>query len=62
MAHAKLHIICGNCGSNEFLSFTIVRDFNDFGDYQTDGVVIHCGNCSTNHSLDDTIEDKGVEE
>jgi len=61
MAHARLHIICGNCGSNEFMSYRIVRDFHDYGDRQEDGVVLHCGNCSTVHDLEDTIENKGVE-
>jgi len=42
MVNAKLHIICGNCGSNDNFSLT-----NDEG-----GLAIACGNCATLHFLD----------
>lgn len=61
MAHARLHVICGNCGSNEHMSYTIVHNFHDYGTHQEDGVVLTCGNCATTHDLSDTVEDKGRE-
>lgn len=58
MAHARLHIICGNCGCNNMFNYEIAKDFHDYGDYQEDGVVIRCGNCSTLHDLEDTVPRK----
>jgi len=59
MVSAKLHVICGNCGS--------AKDF----DYKHDDVApdadektlqsetsITCKNCSTIHSLNDNAENK----
>lgn len=63
MAHSKLHIICGNCGSDEFLSFKI----NPKGNCDNEGVeypavFISCGNCSTLHDLADFVEEKTEKE
>lgn len=55
MVMAKLHVICGNCGSNEHLSHKIERNFIDTSDYQEDTVVIVCANCVTWHTLDDSV-------
>jgi len=59
MAHAKLHVICGNCGCNDMFSYEIIEDFNDYGTHTEPGVVLMCGNCATIHNLLDNAEDKG---
>lgn len=58
MAHAKLHVICGNCGSNEYLTFKIDLEGHDISSDETEyepAVFISCKNCSTLHDLDDTV-------
>lgn len=42
MANARLHIICGNCGSVEF------KPFEDSG--------IHCLSCGTIHFFEEVLE------
>lgn len=57
MAHAKLHVICGNCGGTEF-SFTINpkgHDITDTEEKYEPAVFISCENCSTLHDLSDTV-------
>lgn len=51
MAHARLHLICGNCGCADNWTWEISKDANDYEDIQTDDVYILCGNCTTLHSL-----------
>lgn len=53
MASAKLHIICGNCGSNDDFKFEpyIRRDSED--DINGVGTFISCKNCTTLHDLED---------
>lgn len=55
MVMAKLHVICGNCGSDEMLTHYIEKDYIDHGDMQEDAVIIRCGNCSTLHTLSDKV-------
>ena len=45
MVMARLHIICGNCGSNDNWSYEIVENAQDFGDHFKDDTYIWCGNC-----------------
>lgn len=52
MVSAKLHVICGNCGSNEFLS----QHLSDDGDGMR--VMVCCENCGTLHDLEDALEYK----
>jgi hypothetical protein len=56
MAHAKLHIICGNCGCNHMFDYKIKTEIDDdtHEEYQT--VYIGCNNCGTLHSLDDNAK------
>ena len=62
MVRAKLHIICGNCGSNEFFTFKI----DPFGkEIEGDKIYLYkpavhitCGNCATLHFLSDIMEEK----
>lgn len=57
MAHAKLHIICGNCGGTEFY-FRIDPQGHDITKEEEEyepAVFISCENCSTLHDLDDTV-------
>lgn len=59
MARARLHLICGNCGSNdewewehrkeEVCADEIVEDEN---------VWIWCKNCSTLHSINDNAKER----
>lgn len=54
MAGARLHIICGNCGCNDKLTFQVVPDGTDVSDEQPKfrpAVWIRCGNCATLHDL-----------
>ena len=64
MVNAKLHIICGNCGSNDMFKYNIKLSINDAveppQEYQR--VSIFCDNCSTIHQLDDNAELEKPEE
>ena len=53
MANARLHIICGNCGSNNMFEYKIDTDIDDDTQQKYKRVYIICNNCSTLHSLDD---------
>lgn len=56
MAHARLHLICGNCGCPDMWKFQIDLEGQDFGDRCEPDVFIKCGNCATLHSLADNAE------
>jgi RNase P subunit RPR2 len=56
MAHAKLHIICGNCGANDMLKYKISTDINDDTNEEYQRVTIACDNCNTLHDLEDNAE------
>ena len=56
MAHAKLHIICGNCGANDMLNYEISTVLNDDTNEEYQVVYIHCKNCGTLHDLQDNAE------
>lgn len=56
MVRARLHIICGNCGSNGMFEHKISSEIDD--DAEEEGVkkevvYIACKNCNTVHSLED---------
>ena len=59
MVNARLHIICGNCGCNNMLSFRIDDKGHDVTkDIEPKfepAVFIYCRNCSTIHDLESTI-------
>jgi len=60
MAHARLHIICGNCGCNDMFKFRIEPEGHDITYIEPEfepAVFITCENCSTLHDLSDTIEE-----
>ncbi len=60
MANAKLHVICGNCGSSDDIELNIERDFNDHGDGTfSDEASLTCKNCSTIHFLSSEAERQG---
>ncbi len=57
---SKLHIICGNCGSNDDFTFSIDTKGHDITEGESKfepAVLISCGNCSSLHDLSDFIED-----
>lgn len=56
MAHAKLHIICGNCGQNDMFDYEIVNEIDDDTNEPYQRVSIGCNNCHTLHDLDDNAE------
>lgn len=56
MANAKLHIICGNCGSNNMFKYRIDKELDDDTNKEYNVVYISCGNCGTLHSLDDNAK------
>jgi RNase P subunit RPR2 len=56
MARARLHIICGNCGSNDMFKYRIVTEIDDDTNKEYQRVSIACDNCSTIHCLEDNAE------
>jgi len=52
MVMAKLHVICGNCGSANGFDW----------EYKQDDVYIGCKNCATLHALNDNAEPIGASE
>ena len=56
MAHARLHIICGNCGCNTEFDYKIKTEINDDTNEKYQVVYICCNNCSTLHVLDDNAK------
>lgn len=56
MAHARLHMICGNCGSNDQFEYHISNEINDETEEEVQVVYIACNNCNTLHVLDDNAE------
>jgi len=56
MAHAKLHIICGNCGCNNMFEYHISKDIDDDTNENIEVVYITCGNCNTLHGLYDNAK------
>jgi hypothetical protein len=53
MAHARLHMICGNCGCNNSFEHEVKKELNDDTEEMETVVYIFCKNCNTLHSLDD---------
>ena len=58
MAHAKLHMICGNCGSNDQFTYKIVIDYDDDKEQHYPRISIACNNCSTLHCLEDNATEE----
>lgn len=59
MVMARLHIICGNCGSNDEFEFeTSFECSDDVEGDMYDEVHIRCNNCGTIHTLSDTIPNR----
>ena len=59
MVHAKLHLICGNCGSDDQFTYEISEetDWDEHSvEYTYQTVYILCKNCGTLHSLDDNAQ------
>ncbi|HET8688490.1 MAG TPA: hypothetical protein VFM18_17905 [Methanosarcina sp.] len=59
MAHSRLHIICGNCGSNKDFEFEIDPNGHDYGEGGfRPAVFISCMNCGTLHDLSDHVKER----
>jgi RNase P subunit RPR2 len=56
MAHARLHIICGNCGADDMFKYKICTQLNDETDEEYEMVYISCRNCEILHNLEDNAE------
>jgi hypothetical protein len=56
MAHAKLHMICGNCGCNNDFEYSVNLEVDDDTLQPFETVYITCNNCSTVHHLDDNAK------
>ena len=52
MVNAKLHIICGNCGSTD-LAYEHSNIKKQVGDEDYDGTHLRCEDCATLHFLDE---------
>lgn len=60
MANARLHVICGNCGSGKGFTFSIDPKGHDItkgseSEFEP-AVFIYCENCSTLHDLSDNAK------
>ncbi len=51
MVNARLHIICGNCGNNEYFGYKADPKGADMGDHFEPTISIKCPNCSTIHTI-----------
>lgn len=59
MAHSKLHIICGNCGSNDEFQHEIITNVDpEIWGEGYHAVYLSCNNCGTLHNLTDYSEFK----
>lgn len=56
MAHAKLHIICGNCGCNHMFEYSVREEIDDDDGSPYMVVYIYCNNCHTTHDLEDNAK------
>lgn len=54
MAHARLHIICGNCGCNDMFEYEIVKGADAS---EQDAVWLWCRNCGTLHNIGDNAKE-----
>jgi uncharacterized Zn finger protein len=55
MVNAKIHIICGNCGSNDQFKLDLVENNNDDGFKIKIEPILICENCSTIHYITESI-------
>ena len=53
---ARLHIICGNCGSSDMFEYDIVTDYDDDEECDYERVSLCCNNCATLHNIEDNAE------
>jgi hypothetical protein len=56
MVHARLHIICGNCGCNNNFEYRAFDEDQD-EEFSHIDVRITCNNCSTIHGLEDNAKE-----
>ena len=50
-------MICGFCGSKDYLTYEIERDGSDIdGEHFEDCVYIRCGNCSALTEIDEVLK------
>jgi hypothetical protein len=60
IANPRIHMICGICGCNKMLKFTVKdqEDCDENGLYRFNQVTIICENCSSITTLDELIEEE----
>lgn len=56
ISNPRLHIICGICGCNKLLTFTIKEDIDDDTNEKYNYVSILCENCNSLTGLDEVIK------
>lgn len=59
MVHARLHVICGNCGNADSDLFSAEYDKGD--ELTPPTIYIACANCGTIHDLSDNAIIKSLE-
>lgn len=66
IAKTRIHIICGICGSKEYMTYKINRDeliINEAEDneYKKDSVTLICNNCSSITGLEELMDEELVD-
>jgi len=63
MVMARLHVICGNCGSSDSFEYSHEAQFIDSEDsVEQDYTGLVCRNCSTCHDLNDNAKNMNFAE
>jgi hypothetical protein len=62
-ANPRIHIICGVCGSKDFMEYRIERDDiilneGESNEEKKDSVSIICKNCATLTGLDEILQEE----
>lgn len=62
MLNPRIHMICGMCGCNNMLTYSISTEFDDDTDEPYQVVYIFCKNCSSLTGLDEIIDEEKDEQ
>lgn len=54
----RIHIICGMCGNNHMIKYSLKMDINDDTGEEEMKVSLFCENCSSLTGLDEIIEEE----
>jgi hypothetical protein len=57
IANPRIHIICGVCGNNKMLTYSIKPEIDDHDESRSNNVVyVTCKNCDSVTALDEIIK------